>query len=91
MVRVAKRVQKDIKAAPSECTQYQLHKTQLTVFAEFLRTTYDFTEFRLRRCIEEVDDSQKLVLTDLLNNYVRGNVAIAWLRGQPLHINVTKA
>ena len=89
---MAKRAQKGNKAASGECTQFQLHKTQITAFTDFLKSTYDFTEHKLRRFIEDVEDDQKkTILTSLLDDYIKGNVAIAWKEGQPLHVNIIKA
>lgn len=89
---MAKRVQKDGKANIAESTQFQLHKSQMTEFAEFMRSTYDFTEHKLKRYVDSIDDDQKKQIFEmLLIDYIKGNVAIAWRRGEPLHINVIKA
>jgi len=75
-----------------ECTEFQLHKSQQTIFHGILRKVLDYSEYRLIRYINLVKDpQQKLVLVALLQDYIDGNVALAWKRGQPIWIKVTKA
>jgi hypothetical protein len=88
---MAPRVRKDSKKSPSERTQYQLHKTQQTVFADKMKETYDYTEHKLARYIETVEDPEKRkFFENLLQDYVRGNVAIAWEKGEPVWLKITK-
>lgn len=71
-------------------TEFQLHKSQLQVDVK-RRTLFDYSAFRLQRYIENLkDDNQRKTLTDILKKYKQGLVAIAWRRGQPVWINVTK-
>ena len=82
----------NISVKPGECTEFQLHKSQKTVFHGTLKKIYDYSEHRLIRYIEKVKDpQQKLVLVALLSDYIAGHVALAWKRGQPIWIKVTKA
>jgi hypothetical protein len=37
------------------------------------------------------DAQQRTVLIALLHDYIIGDVALAWKRGQPVYISVTKA
>ena len=83
---------KNISIKPGESTEFQLHKSQQTVFNGILRKVYDYSEHRLRRYIVKVTDAQqKLVLIALLSDYIAGHVALAWKRGHPIWIKVTKA
>jgi hypothetical protein len=75
-----------------ECTEFQLHKSQQTVFNQILKKVYDYSEHRLIRHISKVtDQQQKSVLVELLRDYISGKVAIAWKKGLPVWIKVTKA
>jgi hypothetical protein len=85
-------IPKNISITPGECTEFQLHKSQQTIFHGILRKIFDYTEYRLSKYIDQVKDSQqKLMLIALLKDYISGSVAIAWKRGQPVWIKVTKA
>lgn len=71
------------------CTEFQLHKSQLPYFN--LKSIFDYTEYRLIRYIEEVeDDQQEITLKKLLDDYKHGKVAIAWKGGKPSWLNVTR-
>ena len=75
-----------------ECTEFQLHKSQQTIFHGILKKVFDYSEYRLVRHIDSIKDpQQKLILVALLHDYICGNVALAWKRGQPIWIKVTKA
>jgi len=83
---------KNAKIKPGECTDFQMHKSQQTAFTGIMHMVIDYTEHRLSRYIEKVKDAQqKLILVSLLKDYVAGNVAVAWRRGQPIWIKVSKA
>jgi hypothetical protein len=76
----------------NECTEFSMHISQTTSFQDKLTKMIDYSECKLRRYIETVEDKQqKLVLQTLLQDYIKGNLAIAWRRGQLVYINVTKA
>lgn len=71
------------------CTDFQLHKSQ--ILASDKRNLFDYTEFRLKKYILQVtDEQQKMTLTDILSQYKRGQVAVAWKAGKPIWISVTK-
>jgi len=75
-----------------ECTEFQLHKSQQTVFNQILNKVYDYSEYRLIRHISKItDQQQKSVLVELLQDYISGKVVIAWKKGLPIWIKVTKA
>jgi len=89
---MATNTSKNIPVRPGECTEFQLHKSQQTIFNGIRRKIYDYSEHRLRRHIETIKDpQQKMILVALLHDYTVGDVAIAWRRGQPIWIKVTKA
>jgi len=76
---------------PGESTDFQLHKSQLTIFSGILHLVFDYTEHKLRKVINIVkDEQQKLTLRELLKDYITGNVAVAWKKGQPIWIKVSK-
>ena len=82
---------KNARVKPGESTDFQLHKSQQTIYSGSVRTIVDFTEYRLKRYIKSVtDDQQKLTLKQLLSDYIAGRVAIAWKRGQPIWIKISK-
>ena len=73
-------------------TTFQLHKSQQTIFHGILKKIFDYSEYKLLKCIEIAkDEQQKLVLIVLLKDYINGHVAMAWKSGQPIWIKVTKA
>jgi len=75
----------------SECTDFTLHVSQKSEFAMSKCKFIDYTEHRLHRYIETiVDKQQELVLMTMLSDYLRGNIAIAWRRGQPVYVKVMK-
>lgn len=70
-------------------TEFQLHKSQLTVSS--VKRIIDYTEFKLKLFIKTVTDmQQKETLIKVLESYKRGLVAVAWKSGKPVWINVTK-
>jgi len=85
-------IPKNVPVKLGECTEFQLHKSQLTIFQGILKKVFDYSEHRLVRYIDNVKDpQQKLVLVALLQDYIDGNVALAWKRGLPIWVKVTKA
>lgn len=73
------------------CTDFVLHKSQQTIFSGIQNKIIDYSEHRLLKYIAKVTDpQQKLVLAALVGEYRVGNIAIAWRRGQPTYIKVTK-
>jgi len=74
------------------CTEFTLHVSQQGLLSEKKRGLIDYSEKRLVRYIDQIDDAQqRLVLIALLHDYRKGQVALAWKRGQPVYIKVTKA
>jgi hypothetical protein len=91
-IAMSTRFPTNAKIKPGECTEFQMHKSQQMAFAGLMHLVIDFTEHKLRRHIEKVKDAQqKLTLVALLNDYIIGSVAVAWKRGQPIWIRVSKA
>lgn len=89
---MATNTSKNVPVKPGECTEFQLHKSQQMIFNGIRRKIYDYSEHRLRRHIETIKDAQqKMILVALLHDYIVGSVAIAWRRGQPIWVKVTKA
>jgi hypothetical protein len=51
----------------------------------------DFTERKLVRYMKLITDpQQRQALRDLLRQYKKGEVAVAWKKGLPQYFNVTK-
>ncbi len=74
------------------CTSYCLHKSQQTFLEGAGSKVIDYTEHKLRRFADSVkDEQQKRVIRELIIEYVAGLVAVAWSRGKPTYIRVTKA
>jgi hypothetical protein len=89
---MATNIPKEASAKPGESTDFQLHKSQQAIFGGIMKSIVDFTERKLNKCIEETtDENQKSLLVNLLKEYVAGKVAVAWRRGRPVWIKVTKA
>ena len=75
----------------SECTEFTMHISQKTEFANSRQKLVDYTEHKLRKYIEKIrDKQQELILNVMLVDYVKGNIAVAWRKGQPVYVNVTK-
>lgn len=75
-----------------DCTEFCLHKSQQTIMSGAGSNVVDYTEHRLRRyAAAVVDEQQKSVLKTLLKEYVSGLVAVAWSKGKPTYIRVTRA
>lgn len=72
-------------------TEFQLHKTQLSIFSGMQSKIIDYSEHKLRRCILLSNNSdEKNQLSNLLEKYKKGWVAISWKSGVPHWLNVTK-
>lgn len=81
----------DVKIEKDGCTEFVLHKSQQTIFTGIQKKIVDYTEYRLLRYASIVrDPQQKLVLMAMINDYRAGLIAVAWKRGQPIYIRVTK-
>jgi len=67
------------------CTEFQLHG------GSSFRNVVDFTERKLLRYANKANDpQQKLVLMAMIDDYLKGNIAVAWRKGQPVYVKVTK-
>lgn len=74
-----------------ECTEFTMHISQKTEYNGFRKILLDYTEFKLRKYIESVEDKQqKLLLRAMLADYLTGNIAVAWRYGSPVYLKVTK-
>lgn len=66
------------------CTEFQLHMGRI-------KNIIDFTEQRLLWYAERASDpQQKVTLAALVRDYRGGLVAVAWKRGEPSWIKVTR-
>lgn len=73
-------------ARTEKCTEFQMHAGK-----KGARNIIDFTEKKLiHYATKTKDPQQKMVLIALIEEYRNGNVAIAWRRGQPVPLRVTK-
>ncbi len=92
MINSMKNNSKGFSINPGECTEFQLHKSQQTIFHGIMNKILDYSEKRLIRCLNKASDTQqKMILVALLKDYLDGHVALAWNRGNPVWIKVTKA
>ena len=75
-----------------DCTDFVLHSSQRSSIDKSSGCRiYDYTEYRLIRYAQNTEDAQqKLVLMALITDYRVGLVAVAWKRGQPVPLRVTK-
>lgn len=70
-------------------TEFQMHKSQLTV--SNVKKVLDYTEHRLRAFVQKISDSQQReTILNVITKYCKGEVAVAWKAGKPVWINVTK-
>ena len=73
----------------SECTEFTMHISQKAEFANSKKKLIDYTEYKLIRYIEKVrDKQQELILNVMLVDYVKGNISVAWRKGQPVYVSV---
>jgi hypothetical protein len=71
----------------SECTEFQVHVSQRTITLEVI----DYSEKKLIKLYEVTyDPVKKLSLSALIDDYRAGHVALAWWKGEPVSIKVTK-
>ena len=84
-VDMATRNAANLPERKERCTEFQLHEGATP------RNVVDFTEKKLLRYANKTSDQQqKLVLMAMIDDYKKGNIAVAWRRGQPVYIRVTK-
>lgn len=85
------RVRGNSKIPITECTEFTMHISQRTEYAGSRYRFIDYTEHKLRKYIEGVSDKQQaMILKAMLVDYLSGNIAVAWRKGQPVYIKVTK-
>jgi|688.fasta_scaffold628745_1 hypothetical protein len=78
--------------ATEGCTEFTMHVSQQTNLSGKRKHLIDYSQYRLMKYIDTVTDAQqRTVLIALLHDYIIGDVALAWKRGQPVYISVTKA
>lgn len=89
--RLNMRVRGNSKIPINECTEFTMHISQRTEYAGARYKFIDYTEHKLRRYIKGVSDKQQaMILNAMLVDYLSGNIAVAWRKGQPVYIKVTK-
>lgn len=72
-------------------TDFVLHKSQQTKFNGIQKKIVDFTEHKLMKYAEVITDpQQKLVVMAMISDYRNGFIAVAWKKGSPIYIRVTK-
>ena len=92
IAKMATRIPSNVGVGSQEdCTEFQLHKSQMPEFDSLRGKIADFTEHRLTRYVKGIEDlQQRVVLLDLLSRYRKGFVAVAWKRGRPVYVIITK-
>ena len=91
-LRMRTRSTKGQNVSVDSCTEFTLHVSQQSLLAGKRKNLIDYSQRKLEKYIDSVDDAQqKMILYALLHDYVKGEVALAWKRGQPVYVQVTKA
>lgn len=76
----------NLPGRPDKCTDFQLHMGK-----SIAKNIVDFTERKLLGyAMRTKDPQQKLMLMAMVDDYCKGNIAVAWKRGQPVFIRVTR-
>ncbi len=74
-----------------DCTEFQMHKTMHPMFDQLKKKLIDFTEHKLTRYLLTIEDpQQREMLMNVIDRYRRGLVAVAWKKGRPVHVDLTK-
>lgn len=73
-------------------TEFQLHVSQFQLYYKSKSVLRDFTEFRLKRYIEDLDQDhhRKALIEGILEDYVKGKIAVAWKAGEPVYVRMNK-
>jgi len=72
-------------------TEFQLHVSQLSVFANELHKTIDFSEAKLCNMWRRARSAKKkLEFAALIEDYRTGKVALAWRHGKPVYVRVIR-
>lgn len=76
-------------AGSFDCTtEYALHSS---LRAQDYKNVLDLSEFRMRRYADSVtDQQQQRVLLQLIEEFLDGDIAVAWKRGRLSYIRVTR-
>jgi hypothetical protein len=91
MNSMATRSTAEVNYPKAGTTDFVLHKSQQSIFTGIQEKIVDYSEHRLLRYAESITDKQQqMILFGLLSDYKAGKVAIAWKRGRPLYLKVTK-
>lgn len=84
-ISMATRNAANMPGRPEKCTDFQLH------VGKHPRNVVDFTEHRLIKYAEKTNDNQqRAILLALIEDYRNGLVAVAWRRGYPVPVKLTK-
>lgn len=90
-IAVATKKPTNVKLEVENCTSFQLHKSQQTAYDGMNKSIIDYTEHRLMKYAEKIKDAQqKMVVMAMVVDYRAGNIAVAWKRGRPIYVRVTK-
>ena len=83
---------KIFKERTSDRTEFQLHVSQFQSYHTSRKVLRDFSEEKLKRYLQEVsyDPEKKMLVSTILEDYKSGKVAIAWRRGEPVYVRMTK-
>jgi len=72
-------------------TEFVLHKSQQTLLSGTHDGVIDYAEKRLLRYAAATKDpQQRHSIEALLDNYRAGRAAVAWRRGEPVYVWVTR-
>lgn len=83
-IEMATRNASGLPGRPEKSTEFQLHKGNSS-------EVIDYTERRLLRyAVKTNDPQQRMILLTMVDDYRQGHIAIAWRRGQPVYVKVTK-
>lgn len=86
MFAMATRNASDVPGRPEKCTEFQLHVKSVPS-----SNVIDFTERKLLIYVSNAkDQQQRAVLLALIEDYRNGHVAVAWRRGLPVPLRITK-
>lgn len=84
--QMATRNAANMPGRPEKCTEFQLHGGK-----ERAKNVIDFTEKKLIQYASKAKDpQQKAIIMTLIEDYQNGRVAVAWRRGYPVPVRVTR-
>lgn len=86
MSDMATRNATNLPGRPDRCTDFQIHLGKT-----YGKNVVDFTERKLiGYALKTKDPQQKLMLMAMVEDYLKGNIAIAWKVGKPVWLYVTR-